>query len=104
VKERLLPNLADVIWDWRVNSHGSKESPESFFESLVTELNTYRSEFENDATAVEQIDKGFAQIKEFITDLDSEGTERERDDDFYGRGSRSITPSRERSVFHDVDE
>jgi len=51
----------------------------------------YHSEFEKDATAVEQIDKGFAQVKEFIADLDSEGTERERDDDFYGRGSGSIT-------------
>lgn len=104
VKARLLTDLDDVIWNWKFNYGGTKESPEGYLETLVTELKTYRSEFEGDAVAVKQIDEGLERIEAVVADMASEETEGERDDDFYGQGSGSTSASGERSVFDDVDE
>jgi hypothetical protein len=104
VKDKLLPNLDDVIWSWRSNRSGSKQSVEDYFYDLISELDGFEEEFSEYAKAVKQIDEALQQIKRVVEETSSGETDFERDGDLYRSGSGSTFDSGGRSVFDDVDE
>ncbi len=103
VRSELLPNLDDVVWNWRLNFNRRDSSPQSYFNSLVGELEGFKEEFESDAEAVARIDAALEAIDEAVNDLSSEEEDSEPRGSSEWRSGTSLG-SGDRSIFDDVDE
>lgn len=104
VRTNLLPNLTDVIFEWRSNYDGTDESPGEYFSNLVHELETYREELSRDEEAVLLINKALDRIEKAVSELESEGGGGGDSDDYEGGYGSSLRDSGDRSVFEDVDQ
>lgn len=105
VRKELLPNLSDVISNWRWNYNtDTDEDPEDYFYELTNALRDYQSEFTNDQDAVAYIEAALVQIDEEIEELRQEQPSEDHSNDFYGKSSTSETHNSIRSVFEDVDQ
>lgn len=104
VRDKLLPNLDDVIWSWKSNRSGSKQSVESYFDGLVSELDGFKEELGEDPKAMAQIAVALETIKEIVEEMYVKENHDLSDEDFYRRDARSAIGSGGRSVFDDVDE
>ena len=102
VRNKLLPNLDDEIWNCRSN-FDSEDDPESHFDELKGAFKDYRDEFISDPPAVARLDAALARIEEVVEDLRSEQPQEPDTDDFHGSSSHGEASEDFRSVFEDVD-
>ena len=102
VKMSLLPNLSDTITSWRYE-YDSEQEPEAFFEELRSALDDYKSVFEEDSTAVKQIDYAMHEIDTHIEDL-KENYFPDGEDSSWHDSSGFTQSSKDRSIFDDVDK
>jgi len=102
VRTKLLPNLDDVIWNWRFNYDGD-DDPESYFHALGDALKDYRDALAEYPEAVAQVDSALVRIEEVVEELCAEQPQEADSDDYYGGGSTKGGHDDSRSVFDDVD-
>jgi hypothetical protein len=103
VRAALLPNLGQTISDWRRN-HNGKDDPENYFDDLTSALKDFREEMLEYPDAISKIDVAMKEVKEVVSELQSEMPQEPDSDDFTGRGSSVSGNDDSRSVFDDVDE
>jgi hypothetical protein len=104
VRDDLLPNLHDVIIDWKSNYPDWEGDPESYFDALIDALKTYRAELASDQIAMLYIDRALERIDETICELAMDAKEYGDKNDFSARSSKFLTMPDTRSVFDDVDD
>lgn len=102
IRKILLPNIDDVIRDWRSN-YDKKDDPEEHFDLLNSALKEFRDELAEHSVSVGQIDTALADVKEVIEELRSEHPPDRDSDDFRGGSSSVISAEDSRSIFDDVD-
>ncbi|HLN02104.1 MAG TPA: hypothetical protein VK335_22645 [Bryobacteraceae bacterium] len=101
VRGNVIPNLRDIIWDWRTN-YDSEQDPEQYFDMLDGALRAYREEFKGDSEALELIVAGLKSIQETIAEL-SEGYTPPKSKYWEPEGPAMPISPWDRDVFDDVD-
>lgn len=104
VRDELLPNLDDVIFDWKSNYTGWEGNPESYFNALIDALKTFRAEFELDKISIMYIDEAFERIDKTVCELAVDEKDYKNKNDFSAQRSKFHTMIGTRSIFDDVDE
>ncbi|MDO8891900.1 MAG: hypothetical protein Q7V00_08670 [Sulfurimicrobium sp.] len=102
VKQTLLPNIDEHIDNWRANYNGD-DDPEDYFSELKSTLKKYREVFDEDISAVCDIDRAMDEIDEVVEELRSEMPEEPDAGDFFGGSVQGGEPDDSRSIFDDVD-
>ncbi|MCU7849292.1 MAG: hypothetical protein KZQ89_15135 [Candidatus Thiodiazotropha sp. (ex Lucinoma kastoroae)] len=102
VRTTLLPYLDGHIDEWRDNYDGD-DDPEIYFDDLISALQDYGNEFEEDKYAAEQVAKALADIDQVIEELRSEFPEKQDEDGFFGARAQEEAQDSARSIFDDVD-
>jgi hypothetical protein len=69
IREKVIPNLGNIIWDWKFNYDREREQPEEYFDLLEGALRAYKKEFSEDNEAVALIEAGLERIRELIAEL-----------------------------------
>ncbi|MGE4557572.1 MAG: hypothetical protein AB7D07_12200 [Desulfovibrionaceae bacterium] len=103
VKCSLLPDLDGTISSWIYN-YDSEEDPDMCFDGLKRSLEDYKSEFEEDAASLKQLNEAIAKVDEATDDLRSQYTPKETEDSWWNSSSSSSTSASSRSIFDDVDQ
>lgn len=103
VREKLIPNLSQEIWNWRGNIEAD-DDPESYFDSFTSALRTYRRAFKRERDITSKIDEALAQIEGVIDDLKYERQSSDDDDLSYAEAALNSEQRSTRSIFDDVDE
>lgn len=103
VRVELIDDLETTISNWRSNFDRG-DDPKSYFDELVSALNSYRDHFEAEVATLAKIDQGLQEIKDLITELRSDAIEEPDYEGFGGGGERGgALGNDERSIFDDVD-
>lgn len=102
VKQTLLPNIDEHINSWREDYSGD-DDPEDYFSELKSTLKKYQKAFDEDISAVCDIDHALHEIDEIVEELRSEMPAEPDSDDFFGTSIQGGQPSDSRSTFDDVD-
>ncbi|WP_459724437.1 hypothetical protein [Sideroxyarcus sp. TK5] len=102
VKQTLLPNIDERINSWREDYNGD-DDPEDYFSELKSTLIKYQKAFDEDISAVCDIDHALHEIDEIVEELRSEMPAEPDSDDFFGTSIQGGQPSDSRSTFDDVD-
>ena len=105
VREEFVPQLDDVIDNWRDNFQNS-DDPDTYFDELVDALKAYKGEFEQDETITDQLEAALEQIDTIVDELRMTMEEPEdewRDHSFPSKEATTANESA-RSIFDDLDE
>lgn len=101
VEDVLLPNLDDVIYDWK-SEYRSDEDPESYFDELNSTLYDFKEEFESVPEHLTAIESALDQLVEIIEELNNDYIP---SDDFWITNKPDASNvSSGRSIFDDVDQ
>lgn len=105
VREELVPQLDDVIDNWRDN-YQSNDDPDTYFDELVDALKAYKSELEQYETIAGQLEAALEQIDTIIDELRvaREGPEDEWRDYSFPSTAANTDNKSVRSIFDDLDE
>ena len=102
LRDELLPNLSDVVWDWRI-SCDRKKDPEDEFVPLMEMLTILRTEFAGDASVQTLLDSAEESVNDAIQEM-LENNPRPGSTEHYSYDRNSYASGAdERSVFDDVD-
>lgn len=102
VKSDLLPNLENIVHEWKVNYNGEDE-PDAYFYELKSALDDYKSEFGECEESVQLIDYALEQLDEAISDLTDEYHPSSIDNNWRTDDISKATDISSRSIFDDVD-
>lgn len=102
VKQTLLPNIDGHIDSWRENYNGD-DDPEDYFSELKSTLKKYREAFDDDISAVCDIDRAIDRIDDVVEELRLDMPEYPDSGDFFGRSAQGSELGGSRSIFDDVD-
>ena len=102
VKEELVPNLGDVCEDWE-SGYPDGEDPEYFFRTLFELFDSLQSQFGDDQTLAEIIEREENQVSQWIAD-NCRPWESEPDQLEFDRVDEERGPESDRSIFDDIDE
>jgi hypothetical protein len=69
IREKVIPNLGNIIWDWKFNYERERQQPQEYFDLLEGTLRAYKREFSEDNEAVTLIEAGLERIREVIAEL-----------------------------------
>jgi hypothetical protein len=101
IRMKVIPNLSDIISDWRFNYDREREEPEEYFEMLQGALRAYKQEFSEDIQTVTLIEAGMERIQELVADLGGENHPKPSLWEPSSPGSSA--PPSDRNLFDDVD-
>jgi hypothetical protein len=102
VKNDLLPNLEDIVSDWKSDYSGEDE-PDTYFEELKSAIDDYKSEFGECEESQQLIEYALDQIDEAISELRSEYLPSSTDNIWRSDEISNANDVSSRSVFDDVD-
>jgi hypothetical protein len=102
IREKVIPNLGNIIWDWKFNYDREREQPQEYFDLLEGTLRAYKKEFSEDNEAVTLIEAGLERIRELIAEL-GEDYSRPQPRLWEPGSSGMPTLSSDRDVFEEVD-
>jgi hypothetical protein len=101
VRTKVIPNLSDIISDWRFNYDREREEPEEYFEMLQGALHAYKQEFSEDDQVITRIEAGLERIQELIIEL--RGDNRPEPTLWEPSSPGISTRPSDRNLFDDVD-
>lgn len=104
VRGEVIPNLGDVISDWRSN-YDRESEPDDYLRPLRDQLSAYLQLYGGDVEAVEEIEVALAAVSDLAGDLEQERRIREEPEPEDLPDERlPVVPRPRRSIFDDVDE
>jgi energy-coupling factor transporter ATP-binding protein EcfA2 len=103
VRNELVPQLWDLVWDWRSNCRSSREDPAGYFAPLVEALEAFGNEFSGDAKCEQEIAHALSSVEDAVADLAGEYEARAEQLMGYASSGERSHASEERSVFDDID-
>lgn len=104
VRDRLIPNLSEEIETWRWNFDSNDDDPEGYFDRFVEAIRAYSDELADDPTVVSLVDKAVREVRDVVTDLQTDRASFEPDyDDSYTPSGVGDVNTVNRSIFDDVD-
>jgi hypothetical protein len=77
IREKVIPNLGNIIWDWKFNYERERQQPQECFDLLEGTLRAYKKEFSEDNEAVTLIEAGLERIREVIAELGEDYSRRQ---------------------------
>ena len=102
IKSDLLPDLEEIVNDWK-NDYDGEDEPDTYFDELISAINDYKHEFEECKESQQLIQHALDQAYEAIGDLRSEYRPRDADNAWRNYDISSTNNAGSRSVFDDVD-
>jgi hypothetical protein len=102
IRMKVIPNLGDIISDWKFNYNREREEPEEYFEMLQGALRAYQETFSKENQTVALIATGLERIHELIVEL-NEDYDRPKSNLWEPDNSGTPPPPSDRDLFDDVD-
>lgn len=102
VENELLPNIEDKIDEWQYEYDGDR-SPEDHFYELVSALQDYKIEFEENDIVADQIDSAIEKINMIVDELMTDFYESQENDNSFNTKVKAPRRHSTRSIFDDVD-
>lgn len=104
VKQQLPSRFDQILQDWRNNYNPDETDPNTYFDELEIELNSYQKAFAADTDAASSIEHALEKMNETIWAIDVEYVPQDPDAAApHGHSAPEDAPH-ERSIFDDIDD
>jgi hypothetical protein len=104
IRSKLVPNLANVRWNWQSNC-GSDQRADEYLEPLLDWFSTLREKCADDSNLVALIDREISLGRDWIAESLADDPRNERPGRTFGDVEvMTELPLTARSIFDDVDE